>query len=227
MDIRRRGAPHALDPFSITGFEDEIKRLARRAKNNRAAGAEGPHPEDAGSVTRRVTPYPRTECAGNDSAPFSLRGKEKAAGGKKKTPKGDLRRNKLYIPHPAASGRSRPFRCSSFSHANRFAGFAREPLPLWNPLKTTKKRADAPFLDFSQGFGLYKAYFKPPKNAISMRIRKTGEVVEILCGSLDFHTSNIQRALTSRLYTVFRALRKPDSTVARRAFLDRRCNDNT
>ena len=43
----------------------------------------------------------------------------------------------------------------------------------------------------------------------------------------EFHTSNIQRALTSRLYTVFRALRKPDSTVARRAFLDRRCNDNT
>ncbi len=34
------------------------------------------------------------------SAPFSLRGKEKAAGGKKKTAKGDLRRNKLLIPHP-------------------------------------------------------------------------------------------------------------------------------
>ena len=26
---------------------------------------------------------------------------------------------------------------------------------------------------------------------------------------------------------IYRALRKPDSTVARRAFLDRRCNDNT
>ena len=27
--------------------------------------------------------------------------------------------------------------------------------------------------------------------------------------------------------TVYRALRKPDSTTARRAFLDHRCNDNT
>ena len=50
----------------------------------------------------------------------------------------------------ARGAKSRPFRCSSFSRTNRFAGFAWEPLPLWNPLKTTKKRADAPFLDFSR-----------------------------------------------------------------------------
>ena len=31
--------------------------------------------------------------------------------------------------------------------------------------------------------------------------------------------------LATRIF--YRALRKPDSTVARRAFLDRRCNDNT
>ena len=62
-----------------------------------------------------VTPYPHAQRAGNVSAPFSLRGKEKAAGGKKKTPKGDF------------------------------------DFPLWNPLKTTKKRADAPFLDHSRG----------------------------------------------------------------------------
>ena len=37
-----------------------------------------------------VTPYPHAQRAGNVSAPFSLRGKEKAAGGKKKTPKGDF-----------------------------------------------------------------------------------------------------------------------------------------
>ena len=78
-------------------------------------------------VTRRVTPYPRTECAGNDSAPFSLHGKEKAAGGKKKTPKGDF------------------------------------DFPLWNPLKTTKKGVATPFLDFSQEFGLCKAYPRPTK----------------------------------------------------------------
>ena len=70
---------------------------------------------------------PHPEDAGDDSAPFSLRGKEKAAGGKKKTPKGDF------------------------------------DFPLWNPLKTTKKGADAPFLDFSQEFGLYKRKFQIDK----------------------------------------------------------------
>ena len=29
-----------------------------------------------------------------------------------------------------------------------------------------------------------KAHFKPPKNAITMRIRQTGEIVEILCGEI-------------------------------------------
>ena len=107
-------------------------------------------------------PPNRTEGTGYISAPFSLRGKEKAAGGKKKTPKGDF------------------------------------DFPLWNPLKTTKKGVATPFLDFSQGFGLRQSYFKTAKNAMQMRIRQTGEVVEILCVSFDFHTSNIQRALTER-----------------------------
>ena len=74
-----------------------------------------------------IVPFPRPECAGYVSAPFSLHGKEKAAGGKKKTPKGDF------------------------------------DFPLWNPLKTTKKRADAPFLDFSQEFGLCKSIFQIDK----------------------------------------------------------------
>ena len=113
--------------------------------HSRAAGAEGPHPEDAGG----------------DSAPFSLRGKEQAAGGKKTTAKGEF----------------------------RFSPFA-------IPLKTTKKGVATPFLDFSQEFGLRKSIFQTSKNAMQMRIRKTGEVVEILCVSFDFHTSNIQRALT-------------------------------
>ena len=134
-------------------------------------------------IRRMRETFSRAECAKDVSASFSLRGKEKAAGGKKKTPKGDLRRNKFHIPHPAASGRSRPFRCSSFSRANRFAGFARESL-LWNPLKTTKKRADAPFLDHSRGLVCAKAYSKPPKNAMQMRIGQTGVVVEILCASV-------------------------------------------
>ena len=47
-------------------------------------------------------------------------------------------------PHPSscpplAADRTRPFRCSSFSHTNRFAGFAWEPCPFAIPLKTTKE----------------------------------------------------------------------------------------
>ena len=47
---------------------------------------------------RRRGYFSRTECAGNDSAPFSLRGKEKAAGGKKKTAKGEFRFSPFAIP---------------------------------------------------------------------------------------------------------------------------------
>ena len=67
-------------------------------------------------------------------------------------------------PHPSscpplAADRHRPFRCSSFSHTNRFAGFAWEPCPFANPLKTTKKGAVAPFLGFSPGLGLCGSIF--------------------------------------------------------------------
>ena len=49
-------------------------------------------------------------------------------------------------PHPSscpplAADRPCPFRCSSFSHTNRFAGFAWEACPFANPLKTTKEEA--------------------------------------------------------------------------------------
>ena len=87
-------------------------------------------------------------------------------------------------------------------------GFRFPPFAI--PLKTTKKGL-LPLLGFSQGFGWCKSYFNAIKNAMQMRIGQTGEVVEILCGAVgrtgasaptgcrkhsDFHTSNIQRALT-------------------------------
>ena len=80
------------------------------------------------SPRRGDTSFRAQSARGDDSAPFSLRGKEKAAGGKKKTAKGEF----------------------------RFSPFA-------IPLKTTKKGTEVPFLDFSQEFGLCKAYPKPPK----------------------------------------------------------------
>ena len=65
-------------------------------------------------------------------------------------------------PHPSscppqAADRCRPFRCSSFSHTNRFAGFAWEPCSLCNPIKTTKEGDCGPFLGFSPEFGLRAA----------------------------------------------------------------------
>ena len=100
-----------------------------------------------------------TECFhwGGIQPPFHLMSKEKAAGGEKETSKGGFASEQT--PHPSscpplAADRPRPFRCSSFSHTNRFAGFAWEACPFANPLKTTKKGAAAPFLGFSPEFGL-------------------------------------------------------------------------
>ena len=71
--------------------------------------------------------------------------------------KGDLRRNKLHIPHPARRLRRTglvrsvvppfPTRIASLDSRGN-------PAPLTIPLKTTKKGAAAPFLGFSPGLGL-------------------------------------------------------------------------
>ena len=68
----------------------------------------------------------------NVQPPFPLMSKEKVAGGEKKTSQGGVASEQT--PHPSscppqAADRRRPFRCSSFSHTNRFAGFAWEPCP--------------------------------------------------------------------------------------------------
>ena len=85
------------------------------------------------------------------SAPFSLRGKEKAAGGKKKTAKGELRRNKLHIPHPVRRLRRTgvvrsvvppfPTRIASLDSRGSLAPFA-------NPLKRPRRGLRPPSLDF-------------------------------------------------------------------------------
>ena len=114
--------------------------------------------------------FPRMKCAGNDSAPFSLRGKEKAAGGKKKTPKGDLRRNKLHIPRFRA-GRE-------ISSVSLFLLFPRESLrwiragapPLQSPLKRPRRGLRPPSWIIPGGLVLCKANFKSTKNAMQMRI---------------------------------------------------------
>ena len=110
----------------------------------------------------------------NVQPPFPLMSKEKAAGGEKKTSQGGVASEQT--PHPSscppqAADRRRPFRCSSFSHTNRFAGFVWEPCPFANPLKTTKKGAAAPFLGFSPEFGSYRGFFKLTKREADAYLR--------------------------------------------------------
>ena len=141
---------------------------------------------------------------------------------------------------PLAADRRRPFRCSSFSHTNRFAGFAWEPCPFANPLKTTKKGAAAPFLGFSPEFGSYRGFLSL-QNAKQMRICESGEVIEILCGCFGcilygspFMRDILRSPCKEEAYripyvkystgankttrTVYRAIGKPHQTAARRAF---------
>ena len=85
------------------------------------------------------------------SAPFSLRSKEKAAGGKKETAKGALRRNKLHIPHPVRRLRRTgvvrsvvpPFPTRIASLDSRGS-----PLPFAIPLKRPRRGLRPPSLDF-------------------------------------------------------------------------------
>ena len=179
----------------------------------------------------------------NVQPPFTLMSKEKAAGGEKKTSQGGVASEQT--PHPSscppqAADRRRPFRCSSFSHTNRFAGFVWEPCPFANPLKTTKKGAAAPFLGFSPEFGSYRGFLSL-QNAKQMRICESGEVIEILCGCFGcilygspFMRDILRSPCKEEAYripyvkystgankttrTVYRAIGKPHQTAARRAF---------
>ena len=85
------------------------------------------------------------------SAPFSLRGKEKAAGGKKKTAKGELRRNKLHIPHPVRRlRRTGVVRSVVPPFPTRIAALDSRgsPVPFANPLKRPGRGLRPPSLDF-------------------------------------------------------------------------------
>ena len=111
---------------------------------------------------------------------------------KRKPAKGDLRRNKLHIPHPVRSVvPPLPTRIASLDSRGSSVPFA-------TPLKTTKKGAAAPpSLDFPRS-SVCAEIISDLQNAIQMRIWQTGEVIEILCVCFDFHTSNIQRAQKKR-----------------------------
>ena len=106
------------------------------------------------------------------SAPFSLRGKEKAAGGKKKTAKGELRRNKLHIPHPVRRLRRTgvvrsvvppfPTRIASLDSRGSLAPFA-------NPLKRPRRGLRPPSLDHPRGLACAEID-SDLQNALQMRL---------------------------------------------------------
>ena len=130
-------------------------------------------------------------------------------------------------PHPSscpplAADRPRPFRCSSFSHTNRFAGFAWEPCPFANPLKRPRRGLRPPPLDFPRGLVCAEFVFRLSKRATdaslidrrgsrnTLRLFRMYLAWKSVCARyaiqplqegrpFDFHTSNIQRAQTKRL----------------------------
>ena len=150
---------------------------------------------------------------------------EKTAGGEKETSKGGFASEQT--PHPSscpplAADRPRPFRCSSFSHTNRFAGFAWEPCPFAIPLKRPRRGLRPPSLDFPRSlvcaeiiFGFIKrdadAYWTDRRcSRNTLRLFRMYLARKSACARyawpplqkgrpFDFHTSNIQRAQTKRL----------------------------
>ena len=151
--------------------------------------------------------------------------KEKAADGEKETSKGGFASEQT--PHPSscpplAADRRRPFRCSSFSHTNRFAGFAWEPCPFAIPLKRPRRGLRPPSLDFPRGLVCAEFVFRFTKRATdafllnwrgsrnTLRLFQMYLAWKSVCARyamqplqeerlFDFHTSNIQRAQTKRL----------------------------
>ena len=181
--------------------------------------------------------------------PFPLMSKEKAAGGEKETSKGGFASEQT--PHPSscppqAADRRRPFRCSSFSHTNRFAGFAWEPCPFAIPLKRPRRGLRPPSLEpsplrisemaevFTSESKLYVCRGRCPHRPVRICCFTVmlGEFV-IFIGPMwassptTLHRTDIVRipyvkysaGANKATCTARRALGKPDPTAARRAFL--------
>ena len=121
------------------------------------------------------------------SAPFSLRGKEKAAGGKKKTAKGEFR----------ISPFANPLNTTKKGAAAPFLGFSPGLGLCRNFFKLTKRDADAYSQDRRGSrntlrlFRMYLARKSVCARYVWLPLQKRR--------LFDFHTSNIQRAQTERL----------------------------
>ena len=119
------------------------------------------------------------------SAPFSLRGKEKAAGGKKKTAKGDF-------DFPLCN----PLKTTKKGAAAPFLGFSPEFGLCGDRLRLAKRATDASLIDRRGSrntlrlFRMYLARKSVCARYVWLPLQKRR--------LFDFHTSNIQRAQTKR-----------------------------
>ena len=136
---------------------------------------------------------------------------------KRKPVKGELRRNKLHIPHPARRLRRTgvvrsvvpPFPTRIASLDSRGS-----PVPFANPLKTTKKGAAAPLPWISPGvrfvlklFQICKTRYRCGFGKPARLSKYSAAVPDVSCTAelvalrlFDFHTSNIQRTQKSDLH---------------------------
>ena len=93
------------------------------------------------------------------------------------------------------------------------------------PLKRPR-RGCCPFLDFPRSLVCADVNYKTMKrDADAYQIDRRGSRNTRRLSRLPYVKYSTGANITTCV--VCRALRKPDLTVARRAFLDRRCNDNT
>ena len=178
----------------------------------------GPHPEDAGGFSSPggVTPYPRTECAGNVSTPLSFsHEKESAADGRKK----ELQRgicvgtNFTSLTLPQAAGLVRfvvpPFPARTASLGSRGSPFF--GIPLKRP-----RRGLAPLLGSFPEFGFVQSTFQISKkrDADANRIDRRGSRNTLRLFRLPY--VKYSTGANGAICKIYRALRKPDSTVARK-----------
>ena len=175
--------------------------------------------------------------------------KEKAAGGKKKTAKGELRRNKLHIPHPVRRlRRTGLVRSVVPPFPTRIAALDSRgsPVPLTIPLKTTKKEAiPLPWNHHPSEYRGWRNFLLCVQLLSACRGRCPHRPVRICCFTVMLGEfvifigpmwasapTSLRKSHTLRIpyvkystgtnettRTACRALGKPDWTAARRAFL--------
>ena len=176
--------------------------------------------------------FSRAECAKDVSAPFSLRGKD-CRGGRLCPPLAVKRKrqrgicvgtNSTSLALPQAAGLVRfvvppfPARIASLdSRGSPFFGI---------PLTRPRRGLMPPSWINPRGWFVQSAFQATKKHGADANwIDRRGSRNTLRLFRLPYVKYSTGANLATRIF--YRALRKPDSTVARRAFLNRWCNEKT